>query len=285
MEDQNYFVSFDGRFAAIFDGHHGGSGDGSNAVTDYLKTRLYDAACEHVSMTRQSLVMTEEAYQGRRSPVSVPHLTAALRSAFTLIDREILAEDDDSLSVQGSTALAVVVDEDKEGRRTLVTANVGDSRAVLSRRGQAVAVTRDHTLSDDKERDRLKLLGEKIDWDPTSKTHRVRDVCVPRAFGYKKSKPAVSGAVDLQQFPLNDYGDEFVLLASAGFWYVFSNQEAVSYVQEKLAGVTGRGSWENAEERKKKEATLKTMSRSLAREAYLRKGDNISVLIVWLKDY
>lgn len=42
----------------------------------------------------------------------------------------------------GSTAVALVVHWDKEYRSAqLITANVGDSRAVLSRRGHAVDLT------------------------------------------------------------------------------------------------------------------------------------------------
>jgi serine/threonine protein phosphatase PrpC len=54
---------------------------------------------------------------------------------------------------QGSTAVAVVIHHcPKESKTSIITANVGDSRAVLSRRGKAVDLTQvsvdlvDHTV-------------------------------------------------------------------------------------------------------------------------------------------
>ncbi len=54
----------------------------------------------------------------------------------------------------GSTALAVLV----VGSLVLV-ANAGDSRAVLSRRGKAIDLSRDHKPSCPSERERISLAG------------------------------------------------------------------------------------------------------------------------------
>ena len=63
-------------------------------------------------------------------------------------------------SFQGSTALAIVVHEDDDrgdyggsgSGRSIVVANVGDSRAVLCRAGRAMDLTRDHKPDDVLER-------------------------------------------------------------------------------------------------------------------------------------
>jgi serine/threonine protein phosphatase PrpC len=46
----------------------------------------------------------------------------------------------------------------------LISANVGDSRAVLSHSGKAVDLTRDHKPNDPKERQRIEKLGGKVVW-------------------------------------------------------------------------------------------------------------------------
>ena len=50
----------------------------------------------------------------------------------------------------GATAVVCIVQQNEEGR-FLYTANVGDSRALLSRGGNAVALTVDHKPEDEAE--------------------------------------------------------------------------------------------------------------------------------------
>mmetsp|Transcript_22588 Transcript_22588/g.27608 ORF Transcript_22588/g.27608 Transcript_22588/m.27608 type:complete len:101 (-) Transcript_22588:439-741(-) len=75
---------------------------------------------------------------------------------------------EDSLEDQGSTAVTVMVHEDEKKRRTIIAGNVGDSRAVLCRDGEAVDLTRDHKPYDHTEKKRILSLVEKIDWDADS---------------------------------------------------------------------------------------------------------------------
>lgn len=64
----------------------------------------------------------------------------AFRTAFRNMDREILRVS--RWRLQGTTAVAVLIHEEGEdrltARRNIITVNIGDSRAVLSRRGIAV---------------------------------------------------------------------------------------------------------------------------------------------------
>ena len=147
MEDE-YFVSDGGRFAAVFDGH------GGNGVSRYLRENLYKHIRYYLyneseedyyktwsSNTTNSSVQTNKpSINSRYSIPSIAHHISALRSAFRSVEREVISLE--SFQHVGSTAVAVMLHESENGSRTLISANIGDSRAVLSRRGKAINLTR-----------------------------------------------------------------------------------------------------------------------------------------------
>jgi serine/threonine protein phosphatase PrpC len=215
---------------------------------------------------------------------SIASLVAAIRCAFAEVEKEVIA--DDALKFQGSTAVGVVLHENHDGSRTLLSMNVGDSRAVLSRRGQAIDLTRDHKPSDEKEMARIVAMGEQIEWDSYAKVHRVRNLAVARAIGDRYAKPVVSPEVEIQRFPVQEDSDEFVILASDGLWDVVTSQEAVSLIHDRLRAESSENAGSAEYSENVKLVLRKNMSKFLAREA-LRRGsaDNISVVVVWLNDF
>jgi serine/threonine protein phosphatase PrpC len=222
------------------------------------------------------LIIPEEA--------SIASLVAAIRCAFAEVERVVVS--DDTLNYQGSTAVGVIVHESDEGHRTLLSANIGDSRAVLSRRGRAIDLTRDHKPSDELEMARILAMGEQIEWDSYAKVHRVRNLAVARAIGDRYAKPAVSPEVEIQRFPIQEDSDEFVVLASDGLWDVLTSQEAVSLIHERLKAELNPNAAQVEYAENMKLVLRKNMSKFLAREA-LRRGsaDNISVVVIWLNDF
>jgi len=207
MEDR-YCIQNDGKFAAVFDGHGGG------CVSTYLSEKLLDKM-NHLS---------KKQINSNDNNDSLASLTKNIKTAFNDIDEEILENDD--YQYQGSTAVAVWVHEDVENNhRSLVSANVGDSRAILSRQKRAIDLTRDHKPNDELERKRIQSMGEDIEWDPYCSVHRVRNLSLSRAIGDRFAKPVVIGEVEIQMHPLNDCGDDdFVVLASDGLWDVMTSQ-------------------------------------------------------------
>lgn len=312
MEDE-FIVVGGGRFAAVFDGH-GGAG-----VSQYLRDNLHLILSEQLEQQKKnqgkkfrgdlkafmfgkglkknkedSKISDDQSDNSTpkkhdlsgmgQLPVSA--VAIALRDSFDQVDKEILANDE--YEYQGSTAVAVAVHEANDGSRTLLSANIGDSRGVLSRSGKAVDLTRDHKPNDDKEKARILAMGEKIEWDHYCKVHRVRNLSLSRAVGDRFAKPAVSGEVEIQRFPVQDGKDEFIVLASDGLWDVMSSQEVVSYVHKRLHAAPKDGADIKTEEdmQSLKYLRRKNMSRFIANEALRRgSGDNISVVIVWLKTY
>ena len=308
MEDE-FVVAWGGRLSAVFDGHGGGG------VSRYLRDHLHVIVSDKLDQQRKNLSKTfgkqiktfvfgrkdmnnnpnitdgnksesdnSEPESDRMGELPVSYVVNALKDSFDQIDEEVLANDE--YEYQGSTAVAVYLHEANDGARTLVSANIGDSRGILARDGNAIDLTRDHKPNDSIEKARILAMGEKIEYDHYCKVHRVRNLSLSRAVGDRFAKPAVSGEVEIQLFPVKDGCDEFVLLASDGLWDVMTSQEVVSYVHNRMTAAPKDGADIKNEEdmQNLKYLRRKNMSRLIANEALRRgSGDNISVVIVWLK--
>lgn len=209
MED-TYTVSNGGHFAAVYDGH--GGADVSGMLRDRVHT-LYSEA-----LPRRHLEENEKMGKSQSSVPSIQSHVAAIRSALNRVERDVLKVDD--LEYQGSTAVVVIVHQDDFGEKTLVSANIGDSRAILSRQGKAIELTRDHKPCDEGEKARIRAMGADIEWDPYGQLYRVNDLSLSRAVGDRFAKPVVSSEVEIECVPLVEDKDEFFVSVLEGFWYV-----------------------------------------------------------------
>lgn len=276
MEDE-YKVADGGKFAAVFDGHGGGG------VSAFLKNHLY----RNITQSLQIIHEDETGLHwepGMTNTVSVPSLAtyvSALRQAFRKVEVDVLS--DKSLNYQGSTAVAVLV-HDNHGHRTVLSANVGDSRAILSRDGKAVDLTRDHKPSDEREKAHILSRGGTVEWDRSSRVHRVRHLSLSRAIGDGYAKPIVGSEVEIKRYPVYEGQDEFMVLASDGLWDVMTSQDVVSFVHQQLAtDLAGSDGLSQDELKRSKIISRKNMAKCIAREAIFRgTGDNVCVVMVWL---
>eukprot|EP00026_Physarum_polycephalum_P003299 Phypoly_transcript_03309.p1 GENE.Phypoly_transcript_03309~~Phypoly_transcript_03309.p1 ORF type:complete len:738 (+),score=125.55 Phypoly_transcript_03309:75-2288(+) len=105
---------------------------------------------------------------------------------------------------------------------SLYSANVGDSRAILSRSGKAHRLSYDHKATDEQEVQRVESIGGEIS------NNRVAGVlAITRALGdtalTKKGVIATPFVSERDVLPLDD---EYLILASDGLWDVISDQEA-----------------------------------------------------------
>lgn len=264
MED-TYKVENGGRFVAVFDGHGGAD------VSTILKERLYELYSEEL-VKKHWEAQNEFGVKRKEVPSKSSHI-AALQRGLEQIEDAVMKLDD--LVYQGSTAVCVVLHVAQDGRRTLLTANIGDSRAILCRGRKAVDMTRDHKPSDERERARILAMGEEIEWDPYGQVYRVRDLSLSRAVGDRFAKPIVTSEPEIMTFPVMDEEDEFVVLASDGLWDVMTSQEVVDYIHDVLD--TELQSYSQLDKRK-------NMARIVANEALERgSADNVCVLVLWLK--
>lgn len=128
---------------------------------------------------------------------------------------------------------------------TLVVANAGDSRVVLSRDGKAIDLSTDHKPSLQSEVERIKLAGGFVSpcLAPQGTVYRVNGgLAVSRALGdlkYKRHKDLppqsqqICSTPEVQVIP-RDAGDEFVVIACDGVWDVLSSQEVVDHIRPCL---------------------------------------------------
>ena len=267
MEDE-YFIGDGGRFVAIFDGHGGGG------VSSYLREQLYSAFQKYLNVVLR---------QGQLPTLS--NRMAALKAAFNEVDTKVLLDDD--LKDQGSTAVCCMFQKDEDGNNCVLTANVGDSRAVLARRGRAIDLTVDHKPGSAEERERIESLGGDVEYDYHGGFFRVGNLSVSRAIGDRYARPLVCGEADIKEFVLKENHDEFIVLASDGLFDVMSSQTVVNFVRKRLEAPLPEDfpidDVDLLEELMS--ARRKKMTKFLAKEA-IRRGsmDNISVIIVWLNE-
>mmetsp|Transcript_45408 Transcript_45408/g.114290 ORF Transcript_45408/g.114290 Transcript_45408/m.114290 type:complete len:709 (+) Transcript_45408:113-2239(+) len=127
----------------------------------------------------------------------------------------------------GTTAVTVALVNNQ-----LVCGNVGDSRAVMSRSGEAVRLSVDHKPYLEEEKDRIHASGGTVyNWGRG--VYRVdNNLAVSRSLGdieLKEPKELVSAVPYVYQDSLTP-DDQFLILASDGLWDVKSDQEAVKIV-------------------------------------------------------
>ncbi|KAG8893679.1 Protein phosphatase 2C 1 [Tulasnella sp. 403] len=121
---------------------------------------------------------------------------------------------------------AIEVPKSANTRRVLYTANAGDARAVLSRKGRAVRLTYDHKGNDKREVRRIQEAGGFV------LNNRVNGVlAVTRSLGDSAMKEYVVGSPYTSEMELTN-DDEFLIIACDGLWDVVEDQSAVDLVQD-----------------------------------------------------
>lgn len=152
-------------------------------------------------------------------------LHKAIEEAFLETDKNYLTEDAQANRDDGCTAVVAVL----TGNR-LVVANLGDSRAVLSRNGKALALSDDHKPNRQDERQRIEELGGAVVWAGTWRVGGV--LAVSRAFGDRLLKRYVVADPEIKEEQVVDGEDDALIMATDGLWDVVNNQEAATIVRD-----------------------------------------------------
>lgn len=141
----------------------------------------------------------------------------------------------------GCTAVVTLVRPE-----AIIVANAGDSRAVLSRRRRALALSEDHKPNMPTELERIQRAGGTVERQQVGPNVQYR-VCgnlnLSRSIGDLKYKRAshlppeeqmICATPDVLCFG-REAGDEFMIVACDGIWDCMTNQQAVDFVHKRLA--------------------------------------------------
>ncbi|BAF18292.1 protein phosphatase 2C 51 [Oryza sativa Japonica Group] len=254
-------------FFAVYDGH------GGSRVAEACRKRMHVVLAEEVSLRR---------LRGQSASGGDVRWKEAMLASFARMDGEVVGSvaaaaprvdgtEPSGFRTVGSTAVVAVV-----GRRRIVVANCGDSRAVLSRGGVALPLSTDHKPDRPDELERVEAAGGRvINWNG----YRVLGVlATSRSIGDYYLKPFVSAEPEVRVVERTDK-DEFLILASDGLWDVVSNEVACKIARNCLNGRAASMFPESVSGSSAADAA------ALLAELAVSRGsrDNISVVVVELR--
>lgn len=252
MEDRHILVECLGghkdiHVAAIFDGHRG------SEMAEFAQKHLLHVLRQHWHLPpgealRSTFDYLDKSFRGREDRLHEESLQRH-QSHGTVARRW-----------PGATAICALL----IGRHLWV-ANCGDCRAVLCQNGIAVPLTRDHTVDDEKERERIKAGGGVVEWRVNSWRVGSVGIQVTRSLGDGDLKhEGVIAEPEITHVELSE-SDQFVILASDGLWERVPNQVALGLVNDTV-----------------KQPNM--CSQRLAFEAITAgSGDNVTVAVLFLQ--
>lgn len=212
----------DWSFFAIFDGHAGGN------VSELCAKHLLESIL-------QTDDFKESAAANNFTEEQIEKAKLGIKDGFLQLDERMkklpdLESGDDR---SGSTVVCSIVSP-----RHFFFANCGDSRAVLSRAGEAFFCTEDHKPINPAEKERIQKAGGSV------MIQRVNgSLAVSRALGdyeYKQCKDRgpceqlVSPEPEITVQDRDNDKDEFMILACDGIWDVITNADLCAFVRYQL---------------------------------------------------
>lgn len=194
-------------YFAVFDGH-GGPG-----AADFCHT--------HMEACILDLLPKEK------------NLETVLTLAFLEIDkafsRHAHLSADATLLTSGTTATVALLRDGIE----LVVASVGDSRAILCRKGKAVKLTIDHTPERKDEKERIKKHGGFVAWNSLGQPHVNGRLAMTRSLGDLDLKASgVIAEPETKRIKLHHADDSFLVLTTDGINFMVNSQEVCDFVNQ-----------------------------------------------------
>ncbi|KAM6541850.1 hypothetical protein CsatB_006297 [Cannabis sativa] len=256
-------------FFGVYDGH------GGSQVANYCRERLHLAMMEEIEYIKEGLI------HGRIKDSCEEQWRKAFMNCFLKIDAEVGGQaslDPIAPETVGSTAVVAVICSSH-----IIVANCGDSRAVLCRGKEAIALSADHKPNREDEYARIEASGGKvIQWNG----HRVFGVlAMSRSIGDRYLKPWIIPEPEVTFLP-RAKEDDCLILASDGLWDVMTNEEVCELARKRILIWHKKNGGTLPLERRGEDIdpAAQAAAEYLSNRA-LQKGskDNISVIVVDLK--
>lgn len=255
-------------FFGVYDGHGGAQ------VADYCRDRMHLALAEEIELLKEDLII------GSTKDDCQDLWRKAFTSCFLKVDDEVggkVNREPVAPETVGSTAVVAIVCSSH-----IIVSNCGDSRAVLCRGKEPLALSVDHKPNRDDEYARIEAAGGKvIQWNG----HRVFGVlAMSRSIGDRYLKPWIIPEPEVMFLP-RAKDDECLILASDGLWDVMTNEEACDLARRRiLLWHKKNGSELSSLRGEGIDPAAQAAAEYLSNRA-LQKGskDNITVIVVDLK--
>ncbi|TKC37279.1 hypothetical protein EI555_000332 [Monodon monoceros] len=134
-----------------------------------------------------------------------------------------------TLLTSGTTATVALLRDGIE----LVVASVGDSRAILCRKGKPMKLTIDHTPERKDEKERIKKCGGFIAWNSLGQPHVNGRLAMTRSLGDLDLKTSgVIAEPETKRIKLHHADDSFLVLTTDGINFMVNSQEICDFVNQ-----------------------------------------------------
>jgi serine/threonine protein phosphatase PrpC len=214
MEDFHYIKAVLNKklccsYFGLFDGHSG------KEVGMYLMDNLHKIISQEI---KSNNVENSE------------NMKIIIKDSFEKIDQEINNQNFKNDTGSTGTVLLLYKDIDSKTGKSLLCANVGDSKAFLVKKNEIKIITKDHKCNDAEEVKRIRGTGGVVFRERVFGT-----LMLTRSFGDKEMKKyGVLSTPDI--FCQNiEEDDLFVIIASDGVWDVIEEDEVFKFAQNKIS--------------------------------------------------
>ncbi|KAJ3067115.1 Protein phosphatase 2C 2 [Podochytrium sp. JEL0797] len=197
-------------FFAVYDGH------GGSAVAKYAGNHLHRK------------IMQEPAFKAE-------DFRTAIKNGFLAIDVDLKTSPEYLADPAGCTAVTCLITDDMK----VYCGNAGDSRAVLSSKGEAVPLSFDHKPTNPGETARIRAAGGYVEFGRVN-----GNLALSRAVGdfEFKTNPSMSAEdqvvtvnPDIEVRELHVKEDDFIVIACDGIWDCMSNEQVVDFVMAQIS--------------------------------------------------
>eukprot|EP01080_Neovahlkampfia_damariscottae_P012111 gene12111-5603_t len=199
----------------MFDGH------GGDKSSKYVAKNLPKKIAKNLQKTGFSLFMNHPSIFidkiGTFSDFAVDS-TDVLRTSIHEVNEDLRMQKYDD----GTTVVLVMISGNK-----ITIANVGDSRAVLCKKGKAIRLTNDHRPTTNEEKIRIQSVKGVV------LGNRIKGFSVSRSLGDFSASPYISPEPYLKTFDL-DGEEDFIIIGCDGIWDDVSDEDAVEIVKNSM---------------------------------------------------
>eukprot|EP00010_Vexillifera_abyssalis_P005246 CAMPEP_0201559242 /NCGR_PEP_ID=MMETSP0173_2-20130828/72687_1 /ASSEMBLY_ACC=CAM_ASM_000268 /TAXON_ID=218659 /ORGANISM="Vexillifera sp., Strain DIVA3 564/2" /LENGTH=393 /DNA_ID=CAMNT_0047973113 /DNA_START=432 /DNA_END=1613 /DNA_ORIENTATION=+ len=203
-------------FYGIFDGHNG------SRAAHFVSKEIFNCLmrlCEERVFSDEFEQFDEE-------------FRFVLRDAFAAADESWMNIATPNHFQDGSTATVSVVDVHNPLQPLLFTAQVGDSRAVLCRKGYSISLTPEHNFYSSFEVERVANKGGRVLVGSDDRPRLEGMLIVSRSFGDLKLRHlGIEPLATISSTPLLPLKDTALILGSDGLFDLISSQEACDVIK------------------------------------------------------